>query len=275
MRFFHSFSSQPCLDVDNKPTNLLYNNVIYFATSLSYIKKNFPNVQVVLHTDKIGYDLLSELPYDEIYLTLEGKCLNKNMFASGKIEALKNEPLESIHIDGDVFLYRSYIIDYFKCDNCDVFVECVEIADSHYGRGGDILNKYFSDYNIRFGNKAFSCGVMKFNNQKLKDEFIESYYDYLNMFNGLNLTEEEKDYKYYDLYFEQINLFKIVENNNYKYDTLFGNLNKYSIRNFGYVHKQGSDKFNDIELEITKTKLLGCNPEIYNNLINKINKIKK
>lgn len=272
MRFFHSFSSQPCLNEDKTPSEILYKNILYYATSLSYIKKNFPNIEIVLHTDKIAYEIMSILPYDEIYLSLEGKCLNKNLFASGKIESIKLENIDSVHIDGDVFLFKKEIIDFFDFNDCDVFIEYIESTDFYYPIN-NVYNKDILNNELLGGkDKAFSCGVLKFNNDKLKNDFIKNYDFFVNEYEKRGLQKCE--YKTYDLFFEQVNLYELVNKNGLKFKTLYNDLNEYSIRKFGYIHKQSTLKYSDDNIESVKVRLLKNDANLYNNLINKINNLK-
>ena len=64
-RFVHSFWTKPCENDNEK----LKKYILYFATSLAWLKKN--NFPIVLHTDSKGKELFKNLPYDEIYTTLD------------------------------------------------------------------------------------------------------------------------------------------------------------------------------------------------------------
>ena len=51
-------------------------------------------------------------------------------------------------------------------------------------------------------------------------------------------------------------------------------MNQYSIRKFGYIHKQSNMKYSDDNIESVKNRLLKNDANLYNNLINKINNLK-
>ena len=74
---------------------------IHFTISAVYAKQNGFNI--VLHTDKIGTHYLQHAPYNEIIVDLGTPPEDKRIFAWCKFEAIKNESIDSIHIDSDVF----------------------------------------------------------------------------------------------------------------------------------------------------------------------------
>ena len=108
MRFVHSYWSKPMKEKrwGYEPEELQRGDLLTFALSVLYIKKL--GHTIVLYTDDDGKKLLGELPYDEIYTTLNDipEDIPPMMWAYGKFFAMKNEPLGAIHIDGDVFIKK-------------------------------------------------------------------------------------------------------------------------------------------------------------------------
>ena len=110
LRIFHTLWTKP-LKEERTPVTLLC-----YAISFHYAKQM--GAEVVLHTDSLGAEMLSFLPYDEVYIDLDDIPDNITRFwAYGKLYATKQEPLGSVHIDGDVFLRDPQLADYFKT-NC-------------------------------------------------------------------------------------------------------------------------------------------------------------
>ena len=84
-RFVHSFWTKPCENDNEK----LKKYILYFATSLAWLKKN--NFPIVLHTDSKGKELFKNLPYDEIYTTLDNipENISPKFYAYGKFLAMQ------------------------------------------------------------------------------------------------------------------------------------------------------------------------------------------
>lgn len=116
MHFVHSFWTKPY------ETNRWYMNdtittkanVLLYTLSFLYLKSL--NQKVVLYTDDKGKELLDFIPYDEIYLTLNDIPQDNPvmLWAQGKMYAMKNEPLDAIHIDADVMIMKNECIEKIK-----------------------------------------------------------------------------------------------------------------------------------------------------------------
>ena len=133
MRFVHSLWPSPSLNerwgFDAKTA--IITNIWYYSLSVAYLKKL--GQKIVLHTDNFGQECLNHIPYDEIYLTIENevpKDICPIMWACSKFYALKNEPLESIHIDGDVFIKSQKCLDMINAGSFDLFCQGKKILIS-------------------------------------------------------------------------------------------------------------------------------------------------
>jgi hypothetical protein len=109
------------------------------------------------------------------------------IYASSKYYALKKEPLDAIHIDCDVFLKHPNLMYELDMTGYDCVVQSLE----EYGKpfinndsviGGSwnyALNQVKPCFNPLWSNdicdKMYNCGVIGFNNQQLKDLFIQQY----------------------------------------------------------------------------------------------------
>lgn len=100
-------------------------HVYYFTLSAIYAKRSGFNI--VLHTDNKGFKYLQHAPYDEIFVDLDIDISNrKEIFARAKFKAMENEPDDSIHIDGDVFLKKETIKEHLKYGEYDIIVQLLE-----------------------------------------------------------------------------------------------------------------------------------------------------
>ena len=68
---------------DKKDDKKLRKYMLYFGTSLAYIKSF--NMPIVLYTDSKGKEVFKDFPYDEIYTTLDNipEDINPKFYAYG------------------------------------------------------------------------------------------------------------------------------------------------------------------------------------------------
>lgn len=174
MRFFHSFWSKPMSD------NHIAPSLVNYATSFAYAKQL--GAEVVLHTDTRGAELLSAIPYDEVIIDLNDIEERITRFwAYGKLVATKNEPIESIHIDGDVFLTLQALVPALE-QNCDLLVQSEEDASWRFDQSYQLSQYAISQYNLPEGlhiyhPNAYNCGLVRFNNPILKERYLNAYFD--------------------------------------------------------------------------------------------------
>lgn len=269
MRFVHSLSTIPIL---NRPEYKipefyrLVGQIVLSALSVVYIKKN--KHVIVLHTDSIGKKMLDFLPYNEIYATLDNipEHVHPSFFAYGKMQAMENEPLNSIHIDNDVFLKEKIVYDLIRDCKYDLLVQHTEICDEYdrfckfYKDNPDFIKTLGLDPNF---NKSYNTGILNFRNQELKDLFIYNYKQIVEHYSKTcfkTLTENSELIP--DLYPEQVNIYQISRNYNvlpildrYMFDYFeFGKL-------IGYEHLITALKYTktDYVLDI----LSEINPDIF------------
>lgn len=219
MRFVHSLSTIPIL---NRPEYKipefyrLVGNIVLSALSVAYIKK-FKH-KIVLHTDSIGKKILNFLPYDEIYTTLDDipEYIHPSFFAYGKIQAMENEPLNSIHIDNDVFLKEYIVYDLIENTKYDLLVQHTENGEQYdkfcgfYKSNPEFIKSLGLDPN---SNIAYNTGILNFRNQELKDLFIYNYKQIVEHYSKTCFkTLSENSELIPDLFPEQVNIYQISRN---------------------------------------------------------------
>lgn len=269
LRVVHSFWTYPMLKKDDRwgIKNQFMNNIWILTLSVIYAKRN-SDIHLVLYTDNLGYELLKDLPYDEIHKDLENipkLPFTEVLWAQGKLYAMKNEPLCSIHTDYDVFIKTKKCVETLKdVVNYDLIVQDTEFAyGDEYDTQRILLNKIGIPVSEKF---AYNCGVVGFNNQELKDLYYSTYFKYLEIIRN-KLIEGTLEDRCYDLNIEQENLYAISKN--YKVKDILGlkDWDKYSIYNqkaidIGYQHLIGKIKY--LEIERVKRYIKFYNKNIYN-----------
>ena len=194
IRIFHTLWTKPLKEERTTVTLLCY------AISFHYAKQM--GAEVVLRTDSLGAEMLSFLPYDEVYIDLDDIPDNITRFwAYGKLYATQREPLGSVHIDGDVFLKNPQLANYFKTDY-DLIVQSEEGDDwrtdytyelSQYAIGiEDLPNGMHLHY-----PKSYNCGVVQLNNAELKKRYLDTYFKAVKL-SLLDSTYEDRAAKIID-----------------------------------------------------------------------------
>lgn len=284
MRIAHSLWTKPLVMNRWFLENQLEPSIWLYALSFAYAKRI--SDKVVLHTDDLGYDFLNCIPYDKIYLSLnELEDEHQKFWSYGKILALENEPIKSIHIDGDVFLKKSIIIDrlHFKNDE-DLICQMIEsgyLFDVGYKNQLPYFNNAFRNVKIKgygIGERAFNGGVLGFGNQKLKDEFIKNYKKMIfhskkdeNIMFNMDGSYEP------NIILEQYYLASLCEYRNDKIKFVLdptevekvNSLNAVADK-LGFVHAWGKTKYEVKFQELVKQRLKEINPRLYNSVKLKI-----
>lgn len=174
-RIYHTLWTAPLNENAKQATILSY--------TISFLFAKATGAYVVLHCDHEGMRMLQHIPYDEIHVDLNH--LNVNIapyfWAFGKLYATMLEPLGAIHIDGDVFLKDNKLIDFLIQDK-DLIVQSEENDDwvdrKLYVWMQDVIGEENlpNKMNLRYG-KTLNCGVIRFNNQDLKNQYLQTYFD--------------------------------------------------------------------------------------------------
>lgn len=253
-RFVHSFWTKPCENDNEK----LKKYILYFATSLAWLKKN--NFPIVLHTDSKGKEVFKDLPYDEIYTTLDNipENINPKFYAYGKFLAMQQEELGSVHIDGDVFIKTKELGDRilnFKSDLITQSTEPERVVKRFYRRW-DFDKELIKDLIDLDTNTAYNCGIIGFNNKEFRDKYYNTYFKLVDI-----LPEFKHPLAIPDLVCEQLLLFYLYPNQ----ETLFnGEITLSEAHKIGYLHIPSSTKMLPEYIECLKRMLQNLNSNIYN-----------
>ena len=253
----------------------------FYAASLLYLKRM--GVNVAIHTDSVGARLLDGLPYDDVRLTLDAipSDFPECFWAASKFFALKEEPLGSVHIDGDVFIKTEECLERMQT-RCDLIVQCSEALyciDHAYLAPRRLLER------AGFGRlkypSAFNCGVVGINNQRLKDMYLNAYFTAVGKVQELIATEGDKltaaDLNIIpDLVAEQQLLYNLVKTGGFSYATVLAGASwedhKKNATDIGFLHiitRRKFERTDDVKrivkrLDADAYRRIERNIELYN-----------
>jgi len=269
LRLCHSIWTKPVFQLHSNPIEILKMNMWFISLSVSYARKL--NATIVLHTDDIGKRIFEYLPYDEIYTSLTDIETSEYFWAAGKIKAQFLEPLGSVHIDGDVFLKKEGLNNLIVFGENDVLVQSEESINEVYLSHIEMYRRWLgkSKFQQIFTPpiKAYNCGLIGFNNEVLKDNYIKNY----NQLVGF-CSANKNVVKYMaghtstfipDIIAEQMTLPKLVKEADLKVKFLLPNDEnmQYEAIKIGYTHVLGGNKF--AHLDKVKERLLEVDKELF------------
>lgn len=267
MKLIHSIWTKPAIEKRWQISGQLVSNLWLYAYSVMNAKRI--SEKIILHSDSYGAETFGELGYDDVKISLDVLQNEPSRFWSkGKMIALQNEPLGTIHIDGDVFLKSPKMIDVMNFKDYDLIVQCEERLGifmqhyfdtiHHYPKALDIIPEGF---NINLKH-SLNCGVLGFNSQKLKDDYLKGYFSIVEQLksNEEFMYELSCNPKFEpNIVIEQYFLAGYVDKFNVKYKNVLpltsditdeiGTVNEMnSIANeIGYAHAWGDTKYNLID----------------------------
>lgn len=141
---------------------------IHALLSLALLKAH--GQEVVLYTDDQGAQLLGDLPYHRIYNILDVNPTKASFWASGKIIALDNEPLDSCVIDTDLFVFDGDILD--RINRGGVLCSHLEYVEKYQDIVTDFTTKNFLPLN----KTSVNTGLLKIDDPVKKQAYINSYF---------------------------------------------------------------------------------------------------
>ena len=242
-----------------------------FINALSVVYAKLSGAHITCHCDSYMYEYLKELPYDAIFVDLDDlkdkiKCDPTFMWAAGKFVALDKEPLGTIHIDFDVFIKSPLCLEAMDFEGADFIFSHVE--EAAYEEQKSLVN-VLPTINMNT-NYACNVGIIGFNNENAKRDYINNYNSYL--FECDYKVGDDKDINA-DLILEQIYLYEMM--NEYSSKTLIGDQRVNSIYEcqskaieIGFEHLLGRSKYSPYLMRKTKEKLKELAPDIYNKVEN-------
>ncbi|WP_299761712.1 DUF6734 family protein [uncultured Dokdonia sp.] len=258
MIIIHSLYSLPLLNnrwgLQNQFEKSYYLSFLY-AKRLGY--------EVVLHTDNAGYELLKNIGYDRIELSLNDlKPEDSTYWSLGKIRALELEGLHSIHIDGDVFLKSNTIKSLFESDY-DVLTQMIEAQNAFtndYVPQVDLLGSV-SNVLVSDIRHSYNCGVLAFKDTQLFIEYANLFRELVSIYkNNPKINDFYKnEFRYYEkmLVIEQYSL-PVLTNKLKKEPKFIINENEDLVEacdHYGFVHALGSSKYTDSFQALVKQRI--------------------
>ena len=266
-RIIHSFSTRPLFinTYGVSPMKKLIGNIWYYALSVAYAKRSGASID--LYTDTLGSKLLSDIPYDNIYVTLDDlpSDLNPRFWAAGKMYALGKAGVGAIHIDGDVFLKSSELIEDIENSDWDFIAQSYEAGD-WYKSEHPLFKRdlsYCKSHDLEvFSYGAYNTGVIGFRNQDLFNKFITGYKEMSLRFSkiGKDLLDNSPRLTP-DLILEQQYVYQIAKNSKIKLILPNGWTDAPEKK---YQHCLTSTKFN--VLNKCQDTLRKVSPNIYNKI---------
>jgi hypothetical protein len=252
MRFFHSYWSKPAerdrWSVARKWQTAA--NLWLFALSTVYLKCN--RKEIVLHTDQAGEKLLSCLPYDNIYRSLDEIVgVNGELWCAGKLRAYEREALGCVHLDGDVFLKSPKTFQTLDMAGFDLLIQNTESTGDSYDFGYANLAKIYGHSRLpppfAKWNDAYCCGITAFNNEKLKAAYINAAWRMIEIIQAYpalaEMTHGGVDTAMV-LIIEQMSLKYLTDTNAYRVKNLLDKNNIcFGAGDIDYCHVIGKNKY--------------------------------
>ncbi len=290
--FIHSLWTKPMFNNlrDMGDLNII-NNLYLYTISAWYVKKWGGYIK--FYGDEFALSMMEFAPYDEKILAFESidekEC---PCWAFPKIITLDDNEVPFTHIDGDVLIKSQRMFNEITDDSFDLITESrmSNTEDNSYFM--DWHKDYFENFTdivdeFDFNATCFN-GCMTFNNEELKNKFIQKYIEYRD---NLFLSEE----RYYmsnkfkefvpDIVIEQMNLYQISKK--YKTKGVVNHLiNDYDSNqetiyeifkekyNNEYRHYAGKEKC-EISVEHFRNMLKQLDTELYQKTREKESELRK
>lgn len=249
MNFAHSFWSKPLLNCKfNRFEEQLKIILTDYLLSFIIIKDN--GYDVTLYTDKIGADILSIINYDHIEIIENSITDDYNFAASIKFCALERMPLEDTLIDGDCFFQKGKIYGIIEGARTDFLCTTFEgknaVLDNlelcKFAHSID-FEEPFKVPEIESLNGWYNTSVMRFNNQDLKNIYIDAYKKNLKICESVKWNNR----LWPDIIIEQFHLTQLL--NDYTVQTITPNISAESdsfAKKIGFTHL-GMSKYKEQE----------------------------
>lgn len=287
MNFIHTFYSAPLLKNKFDKYETLVDVIITDYTYSAYCVKKILGQRITLYADKIGADILSNIPYDEVKIIDFNSSID--FAAAIKFEAIKDMTPDDILIDGDLFLQNrkcldlireysnqyDYIYSFFEPDmytlrlkeNVMKYKYMLEkLKEREYlFEEPYTLPNHFTDF--CWPNTSF----MKFNNMELKQKYMDQYFHFKKSLEDIDFGKT-----WPDILIEQYNMRKLLDYGNYSSKAMIENFPTESANNYaisiGFTHlgyckieinqmfkdkflnKFGKHEFRKMEKQISKWK---------------------
>lgn len=274
--FVHIFSTVPYDEgyYEDLNMNLEY-DILSYTLSYFFIKKM--NRKVKLYTTEYGKKLLSHLDYDELIIIPKEYDIKNGVMLRPLLYALEHESLSSIFVHGDCILKDDIILGYLERAKDDVIILQEKCIDRNYAWDFfafrlDLAPAYLTPELVT-DNEGYDIGLLKFNNQELKERFIVDYKKRLEIYNGSNYEKFWKVCKNFlpDRLLFSCHLHKLIKEGNYKCEPIAGVKLKYMIpqrsqekvKFFGILHLTSASRNKKNIVEKLRKMLNKVNGALY------------
>lgn len=277
MHFVHSLWTKPLIanrrNIEFKTA--LLTTILCNATSVAWI--NHLGGKINLYADGFGRDILSFLPYDNIYELNVPVHIPVCTWACGKFLVLEKMPLGDVHIDGDVFLKSDKLIELCSDNSYDMVVQSIENDKTTLKKYYTAVRELLKSNNIQTltctleETPSYNCGTIGFFNQELKQKYLLEYFTTLNNIikNRVCTLELNKNLDMIpDLILEQQFLYQLAKD--YKINNLLGDVKTMydNAVKLGYQHIFGG--FKEHQLKLISNELKYVDENIYKETIKQI-----
>lgn len=288
--FVHIFSHTPLTQGyyrDISYNDMLAYDVLCYSLSFTYLKRMGKKIK--LYTTSEGSHYLEHLNYDEVIIIPDSNDCCNGLRCLPTLYALQNEPLSSVFVHGDCFLKDPIVLGFLEYVKSDIIVLqeqtiTPEYVWSFFVNALDVSSTYLTP-DIVYNKDSFDVGILKFNNQKLKNDFIAE------VLNSIPLYQNSLTHKFWDnsrsflpdrgIY--SFILHKLVKEGNYTYEEMGGvKLNYYKrermkekIKFMGILHLTQISRFNDSILPRIHNLFQKTDSELYTKTCGHIENIKK
>ena len=265
-KLVHSFWTKPAFEKRWGEEDQLRKNIWYYAISACYAQQL--GIPVELHTDYYGAELLGALPYDKIHTTLENFNHNRHFWAGGKFEAYKYMNKGNIHIDADVFIKTKTAQNAISFTGYDAVFQNWEWDSNakgwYWGGLNAMMKKTAFPEWFNLSLNPINCGVVGFNNVKLKHEYIDAYFEYTDRFKD---CENESSILVVEQWFISSLLEKHNANVKFVLDES-GDKKKQAVE-IGYQHIIGKSKYHEHHMQHAYNCLKKLDNNLHNYIMNK------
>lgn len=174
MNIVYSLNTYPITHNRWNMGDRLLDTIKMTAVSVLYSCMWYDNVK--LYIDPIGYALLNSLPCDVIKVDFHN---DPELWMKSKIVTISAQKEPFVHVDNDVFLKKPISFDFEK-----ILVERKDLGFHNYKTLISFFDQYCNDFS--FWNPsltyAWSCGIIGFQDMKLKQEFVDTFNTLENLF---------------------------------------------------------------------------------------------
>lgn len=186
MHFVHSLWTKPLIvnrrNIEFK--RALLTTILCNATSVAWV--THLGGKINLYADGFGKDILSYLPYDNIFDLKVQTFIPTCTWAAGKFLALEQMKLGDVHIDGDVFLKSEKLIELCSDNSYDMVIQSIENDKTTLKKYYNNVREIFIKNNIKTNgcslleSPSYNCGTIGFFNSELKQKYLVEYFTTLN-----------------------------------------------------------------------------------------------